>query len=635
MADLEELRKRLYREGEGFEERKIPPDLVKSREEHRVLWQKDQKPLVETVRRKNALLWFGIFTVVFGGGIFLFFQFYGFNAFLNIQAVRVEIIGDKEIRSGDRVSWQVRVTNDNNTAIEDAVLVFNYPEGSTPLLGQKPEGVFRDRKNLNTINPGESVTINYNAYVFGARDSEKQVTAVVEYRPKGSTATFGKNASFVLTVARSPVTIAFSMPQNVRIGQDMEFEIRYNSQSDKDLDNLSVLLTLPEGFQYNSANPVPEFDASQKPGNIRKLLWNIGSLKPAQDGIIKVKGKISGSELEQQIFQATLGVMLPDKITISGYDTDVETVVLNSPFLAISILANNKKVHIANPGEQINIEITWGNNLPVSVNEAILELKLDSLPIDMRTLRVEEGSFRDSSRSIIWNASSYPAFKSIAPGVSGKVKFNFKVKSSLPLLTEDARPIIVLAPTFKSNNVIAGYEGVDIGGSAKIDIKVSSKLQLSSRAVYFDAPISNSGPLPPRRGQETTYTITWSLANMVNDADNVAVTSSLPPYMIFKNIIIPANSNFTYDDNTGELKWKLGRVPAGTGFLSPALQVSFQVGIVPTEDQIGSAPVILNETEATGKDNYTAVDISSTAQKETTDLQDDPRISSELKKVAP
>ncbi|MDP2668845.1 MAG: hypothetical protein Q8P07_03375 [bacterium] len=635
MADLEDLGKRLYKQGEGFEERKIPPDLARDREEHRILWQKDPKTPLDALKRKKMILWFGVFTLVFAGGIFLFFQFYGFNAFLNIQAIKVEIVGDKEVRSGDRISWQVRITNANNIAIEDAVLVFNYPEGSTSLLGQMPEGIFRSRQNLNTINPGESVTQTYNAYVFGARGSSKKVSAVLEYRPKGSSATFGKDASFVLNIVRSPVTIAFNIPENLRIGQTMEFEIRYNSQSDKDLSNLSVELLMPEGFQYESADPPPSADNSKKFGAAKTLGWYIGSLRPAQDGVIKVKGKISGSELEVQNFQASLGVMLPDKVTISAYDSAVAPIVLHSPFLAISILAKGQKAYITFPGDLISFEISWKNNLPVSVSEAILEMRLDSLPVDMRSLRVMEGFFRDSTKSLVWNASSHPDFKSIPPGASGKVQFDFKTKSSFPLESGEGRPVIKLAPTFKSNNVIAGFEGVDTGGRAEMEIKVSSKLQLSARAVYFDAPIPNTGPMPPKVGSETTYTITWSLANMVNDVDNVTVTSSLPPYMNFKNVFIPANSALVYDQNTGELQWKLGRVPAGTGFLSPAMQVSFQVGIVPGEDQVNFSPIIINDAKATGKDNFTGVDISATAPKKTTDIQDDPRAGFNQRRVAP
>src|SRR3989344_1245581 len=112
MADLDDLIKRLYREGEDFGERKIPPELSRAREGLKAAWGPDQKPQINLQKRK-IYIWLSIFAVAASLGIFLFFQFYGFNAFLNIQDINVDITGEKNISSGDRVSWQVRVLNNN------------------------------------------------------------------------------------------------------------------------------------------------------------------------------------------------------------------------------------------------------------------------------------------------------------------------------------------------------------------------------------------------------------------------------------------------------------------------------------------------------------------------------------------
>ncbi|KKT41713.1 MAG: hypothetical protein UW30_C0005G0027 [Candidatus Giovannonibacteria bacterium GW2011_GWA2_44_13b] len=634
MADLEDLKKRLYREGEDFGERKISPELSRPREELRAAWGPDQKPKVDLKKRK-IFIWLGIFTVIVSLGIFLFFQFYGFNAFLNIQDINVDITGEKNISSGDRVSWQVRVLNNNKTAIENAVLVFNYPEGATPVIGQKPEGVLREKKDLNTLNPGESASFTFNAYVFGARNSQKQVSATLEYRPKNSSATFGKQSSFSFSIAKAPVTISLVLPEDLRIGQTADLEIRYNSQSEKKLDNLSVVLSLPDGFEFVSALPAPTVDKSKSPGTAKSLIWNIGSLDPSEDGVIKIKGKVYGGNLEPKNFQASVGVLLNDNVTISVYDATLVSAVLHSPFLELTMLANGKTSYISFPGDMISFEIAWKNNLSVSVKDAILEVKLDSPPVDLKSLRIDKGSYRESSKSIVWNASSYPEFKNVAPGQSGKVKFIFKIKSSLPLETTSPRPEVKISGTLRSADSIAGLEGVDTGGATTYDIKVSSKVKFTSKGLFYNAPISNPGSLPPHVGKETTYTITWSLANMSNDVDNVVAVSSLPPYINFKNVILPANSNLTYNENSGELEWRAGRVQAGTGFLYPAMQVSFQIGLVATQDQIDSAPVLIEESKVFGKDTFTGVELSGTAPLITTDLPDDSRITSSQKKVAP
>src|SRR3989344_3636360 len=633
MADLEDLRKRLYREGEDFGERKIPPELSRPREKISSAWVPDPKPKID-LRKRKIFMWMGIFVVIASAGVFLFFQFYGFNAFLNIQDINVDIVGERNISSGDRVSWQVRVSNNNKAAIENAVLVFNFPEGSTPVIGQKNDGVFREKKDLNALNAGESATFTFNAYVFGERSSQKQVSATLEYRPKNSSATFGKQSSFDFSIARAPATISLILPEDLRIGQEVDLEIRYNSQSEKILDNLSVILSLPDGFQFDSALPVPTFDKSKSAGLAKNLTWNIGNLEPSEDGVIKVKGKVYGANLEPKNFQASLGVLLNDNVTISTYDAAVVSAVLHSPFLELSMLANGKASYISYPGDTISFEIAWKNNLSTAVKNAILEIKLDSAFVDLKSLRIDNGSYRESTKSIVWNASSYIAFKSVAPGQSGNVKFMFKIKNSMPLEPTSTRPEVKISGTLRSADSIAGLEGVDTGGATAYNIKVSSKVQFTSKGLFYNAPISNLGSLPPRIGKETTYTITWSLANMSNDVDNVTVTSSLPPYINFKNIILPENSNLTYNENSGELLWRAGKIPAGTGFLHPAIQVAFQIGLVATEDQIGMAPMLIEESAVSGKDTFTGVELSGIAPRITTDLPEDTRITFVQKKEA-
>ena len=164
---------------------------------------------------------------------------------------------------------------------------------------------------------------------------------------------------------------------------------------------------------------------------------------------------------------------------------------------------------------------------------------------------------------------------------------------------------------------------------------MSSKLQVVSRALYTNSVIPNSGPLPPKVGKETTYTIFWSLANMANDVENSIVKSSLPPYIDFKNVIMPADADISFNKASNEIIWKVGRIPAGIGFLRPAMQVAFQIGLTPSQNQADTAPAILNAAEISGRDTFTDQILSSSDGQISTDLPDDPNIGFSQKKVVP
>ena len=227
------------------------------------------------------------------------------------------------------------------------------------------------------------------------------------------------------------------------------------------------------------------------------------------------------------------------------------------------------------------------------------------------------------------------SFKVLSPNAEDEMAFFIKLKNTIALSSNSPRPVIKITANFKPGGNVPGFAGVDVSGSNVYEVKISSKLQVIARGLFTNSTIPNSGPLPPKVGSETTYTIIWSLANMTNDADNVVVKSYLPPYVSFKNIVSPADVNISFDKTSGEIIWRAGRVLAGTGYLRPAMEVAFQVRFTPSENQINDAPVLINATNASGRDTFTAQSLSSEDGQITIELPDDPGGSFNQKKVVP
>ena len=620
MASLEELKKRLYKEKETFGERMVKPELARPGKGGAVFWS-EQNGKIKGSRWFFWALGICLVLIVLGA---LFFVF-GSPALFRSQAVDVKIEGLTEIKSGDKISWQVKVTNKGNAALGDAVLVFKFPKDSAPVAGRKQEKISRERRALGDVRPGESVIEIFNAFVFGGKGAEKEVSAVLEYRPAGASAVFAEGASFQFSIARSPVAVSFNLPQELRIGQEVEFEANYSSQADETIPNLFLQINFPDGFELISANPN---SLSQN-----KNIWALGDLSPSRTGKIKLKGVVRGADLESKIFKAAVGIFDPAENSIMPYDASSQTVVLRSPFLSVNILANGLAEYTTFPGDTISFDVLLKNNLPQEVKNASLEIIISGSAVDFNSLRVERGAFRESSKSIVWNSSTFEPLRILLPNQEENVVFSFKVKNNLALSADSPRPTIRLNAIFKPGSAVHGFEGVDVAGSVNYEIKASSKLQVITRALFYNSIIQNVGPLPPKVGEETTYTIVWSLANMVNDLDGVVVKSSLPPYMNFKNVIQPADADMSFDKSSGEIIWRAGRVLAGTGFLRPALQAAFQVGLLPSQNQVGSSPVIINATETSGRDTFTNQTLSSRDDQITIELPDDPNITFNQKKV--
>lgn len=613
MAGLEELKKRLYKEQEGFGERMMGPELERKRRGETRTWKDLEAPKKEP----TYIYWTAgvIFILAVAGAAVYFLQPF---ALFEAKEVEIEIIGERDVQSGARLTWEVKINNKSKRDLEDPVLVFNFPADATPIVGQRPPGIFRVRKPLGAIKSGESISETFDAYVFGGREAKKEVTAALEFRPSGMSAIYGSDAEFSFFIARAPISVSVDIPKELRIGQKIDFTIHYISQAEEIVKDLYLDAVFPGGFEFLSAFPQPTAGEARR--------WKIGDLKSGESGSIRVSGTIKGLDLETKILKVSIGTFDAQKKSLLPYDESISSIVLRSPFLEVSLRSGGKNDAVAFPGSEIQVEVFWRNNLDREIKDAILEVKLEGAALDFSSIRVENGVFKEAIKSAVWNAGTYNAFKNIPPGESGLSKLTFLVKNNFPLDSSSPRPVIRATGSLRSGVGTPGLEGVDLTGSSVFEVKVASRLQLVSKGFYFNAPIPNSGPIPPKVGQETTYNIVWSVTNMVNDVDGVVIKSILPPYMNFKEIISPADANVVFNANTGEIEWRVGKIFAGTGFLRPALQIAFQVGLIPSESQINKSPELADSASVEGRDTFTNSRLTAQADRVTTELRNDPGI---------
>ena len=152
---------------------------------------------------------------------------------------------------------------------------------------------------------------------------------------------------------------------------------------------------------------------------------------------------------------------------------------------------------------------------------------------------------------------------------------------------------------------------------------VSSDLGFSAQASYYSGPFSNTGAIPPKANQPTTYTITWGVTNSANALSNGSVTAQLPTYVDWVGTVSPNGEPVSYDETTRTIHWNVGQIPAGTGITEKPHTTSFQVRLTPSTSQIGSTPTIVLGTTVTAKDIFTGESLSASRTGLTTLLQND------------
>jgi hypothetical protein len=197
--------------------------------------------------------------------------------------------------------------------------------------------------------------------------------------------------------------------------------------------------------------------------------------------------------------------------------------------------------------------------------------------------------------------------KEVIPVSTGNDK-NFVISSIVKVDSPD------IPTPISMNKIISGN---------KIDVRLNSKLFLGVKGYHTDPNIVNSGPVPPKVGEETTYAIHWIASNINNDVNEAKVEAILPTWAQATGVVYPEGANVTYNERNNSVVWEVGNMGAGTGVLSSPKEVAFQIKIKPSPDQARSLIEILKPSVFSAKDAFTGENISATAEGKTTQLSED------------
>ena len=614
--ELKKLKKKLYSR-EPLEEREYyPEEFIPGKEPEEIKleeWEKTEKP--STFKKAKRKMFWGIFIVLFlliiliAGGAF-FYQFY-FS--FDKSQVKVSISGPLNALSGDEVTYLIKCENRSKVDLTNAKLYFWFPENSLPL---DKNGNLRiiDLKN---ISKNSQKQLEFKAKIFGSKGEKKIAKAKLIYKPLHISSLFENEAKFETSIIEVPLILDFDLPEKIVSGQEIKFSLEYINQSQVSFDHLEIKIIYPSGFHFKSSAPLPSEGDN---------IWKIGDLNANESGKIFVQGTIEGNINEPKPFQAKIGKEKEGKFIV--YSQNTESSIISLPPLLVKQFVNDKEEYIAEEGEKINYRIEYKNTCDIGIKNVIITCKLKGEALDFSSLELENGSFLEETHTITWRASDIPDLELLTPGKSGKIEFSIKIKKPLPIFSYNDRNFkvvsIVKIDTLSPPLVLSNLQ---IGSENEIVTKIKTKLVLEAKGYFRNSPISNTGPIPPKVGEKTTYTIVWQVLNSSNDLTETKVETKLPSYIKWEGKVEPNNQDVRYDPVTRKVTWYIGYLPAGTGIISPVRQVAFQIGFIPSLYQVGDLVKLIEKSKATGKDYFVNEKIQVEDEEIYTDLPDDDTIS--------
>ena len=515
--------------------------------------------------------------------------------------LRLEILGPETAEMGEDVEYIVKYKNNGNVRLEDAKLIFEYPEYS--LVGQ--EESLRVEKDLDDIYPGEEKSFQFSARLLGKEKEIKTANAFLFYHPKDLKAQYESKTSLITKIDFVPLTFEFDLSSKVSSQKEISFAINYFSNIDYPLSDLRIKIEYPSGFEFSESQPQ----------SLEKIEWEIGSLSKAEGGRIKIKGKLKGEVGEQKTFQATLGVWKEGEFIL--LKEAIKSVEIIEPSLYITQEINGSSKYIANPGDSLHYEIFFKNIGEDAFEKLFLVVKLEGDAFDLESLKTSQGEYKAGDNSIVWDWREVSNLRFLDAQEEGVIEFWVDLKDDWSISGPQDKN------SFLKNTIILSQT------KEEFKTKISSKIDISQKGYFQEEFFGNSGPLPPQVGEPTTYTILWQVKNYYNDLENVKVKAVLPQEVKLTGEIFPKEAKLSFDFKSRELVWDIGDFEAGRGVLNEGAIIAFQVEFIPSSSQKGQTPFLIRDARIICEDQWTEEILESKDDSVDTTLPDDETVSEE------
>ena len=516
--------------------------------------------------------------------------------------IKLELLGPVSVAGGDTINLQVFIANKNTSKMEDVKLLTEYSEGI--VFAQSDEPAVRGLVNVGDIEPTGVVNETIPLIFFGEENASKTIHVILEYRFEGMNkkTVLTKEAVYEVELSSSPIKIDFDVLSEAVEGQEIDLVVSIQSETDEIIDDVIVDLSYPYGFVFSAANPTPTYS---------DRVWSIGDLLPFEKKTIRIRGSVISEESSEMVFNVDVGTESTQNKRVVGvlYGTRVETLHIKKPFVGFDLQISAGEImgmtsvsddfsFISAEDSAIRGVLTWVNNLPSRIVDLEVYLEVEGSAVVMDTFFSKNGLFDLNSNTASWVQRSEPKMAILEPGESSSVSFKMDTVSALK---ENGTLYISPEVKFRLRAYGKRSDNLNVPEEVTIEnlgsIRIKPTVNFLSIGRYYGGPIANTGPVPLKVGETTTFTIAWQVTNTTSDITDVVVTSKLPRNVEFNGMMIPKSEVVEYNKKTGDLTWFAGEVKTGSGYVAQSRELIFQLELTPNIVNVDDSISIIGETD--------------------------------------
>ena len=601
-GSVDTARERLYEREEKREAEHLPRysheayGVRKSKEQEDVATDWDipedvpqEAPAVMSYKPKRSYraiaLTFGVVFFIISSAIAALYLTFG-NQDISGSNIRISVNAPYAVGGGEEANIIISVANNNSTAITEAELIVEYPQG-TEIDGERSRELVVKRYPLQTIASGETVNTELRPRLFGEENDEKDIRVSVEYKVDGSAATFYRESDPVrVVISSSPVSIVLDSVTSITSGQEYVLTATLISNSDADLTNLIVQATYPRTFDVKSSEPTAVAGRNT---------WRIEKLEPGEETKITIVGILSGDRETIQAIDVSVG--LASQVDTSKLTSTLSTarmeVLIEAPFLAIELSANRQNADTVAfaIGQEVQMDAKITNTLTQPIYNIALLARLTGTAADLTKVSATKGYIDLGEGIITFDKIEDAALTQLNPGESRTITFGFTPKADV------RTPEIIVSLDVAAARSDSATAARDLSAARKMTIRFISAISVLSVIEHV------SGIHPPRVGEKTEYRATFSVQGGGNESRDSALTAQVPRGVMVD--ALPAGVTFT--ESTRTLTWTIGTIAA-----NEPKTVVVPLSHTPTVLEVGTRPTLVQPQTVVSTDQFTRQQVTLT-----------------------
>lgn len=563
----------------------------------------------------KALAIFAVFTILVASG----FGWYYFSRTAG-NAVTIDVVKPDRVLVGTPFIVTVGVGNASRGALLDAQLSLELPEGAV-FPGSRPEKNI-ETKSLGRLGDGSVVQEEFTVFMLGGAQSVKRFTARVVYATESVGSRFEQAQSFDVVADAPAITLDLTAPESAVGGEEFGVDIAVKNMSESDTRGLQLTFVYPPGFEFKKATLLPD---------VGQNIWRLGDLRKGSETTLGVRGNLLGVSGSVSEFQIQLEAEFFGQRYLIG-EQSARVNIAESP-LAVMVAINDNPAYVASPNEALAYTIQYENTSDQPLLNAIIKAELRGDLFDLATLTAPNGAIAPAGNSVAWSAATSPELAVIAPRSSGLVTFTVRMRPQFTIRRLGDRNAVLKADVrVDAFGAPKGAETPRVAAVARLETKVKGAIAVDARVYFRDAAagILNKGPIPPRVGVPTNYTVHWLVKNYTTDVSGVSVRARLSDNVRMTGVVKGISAEaIAYDGNTQEVVWNIDRISATKGVIDAPLEAVFQIEATPSPNLASSYMPLIGETVIAGKDEFTGSELRATDGAIATSLPDDSTIGSQ------